>query len=658
MATEQNENALAKFGPIGAPILGVVVALGVIVGVIVTSGLGEKQAQLEQSLSALNSKLDSSDVTQDVGNEIPDASSVKAAMDQRPPSTWKGAPESRKLLELPMLWKLQLPKGNMDEFDLYDEDRDGYWSDWEFEKAPPKNMPGKMGDFKQWDKDKDGRISREEHKYPPLDDEQIFEGLDTQDPKGRLTEGEISRDEVLAWDRPDADNEYDNAVSLEEFRRRNEPKDVRNLMSAENVQVVENRDAMEIVVSWTAPSGADVPEDQSFFIYRLAPETVEQRKSEHRQRILRFTERDREWKRARDAWWDEMIEVEDPANAGGTIKKKRSAVLAGKNKDTEYTAAGFPPPVQPEEPTEWELVTESPVSGTEYRDTSFEGGVTYTYAVYTATQKMLLRGQKPHDTVNGWKVAAPAIQTSQPVMVSVRTWIEYANHNADAVNLRLSRWHRVVSDQGDHVGWHRFQIEVSVASDGIVGRKYKMAEMSALKLKVFNAQKQEVTVSDISSKNEVDFSTGWAYRIVASKKVRLEGNGLGIFELPDETRTLGTNFPAAAGGNQLEVRMLASNTRSGSAFHLVRWHQVGDAWFRVELTHTGVAGGSGIGREVDLSSPGSDVKIFDNGGKLVSDFSKFAGQKVDMVAGTFDGMDGRSFKVDGTPVDIWGVYYK
>lgn len=657
MATEQSENALAKFGPIGAPVLGVVVALGVIVGVIVTSGLGEKQTTLEQSLSSLNSKLDSSDVTQDIGAEIPDASSVKAAMDQRAPGNWKGAPESRKLLELPMLWRLQLPKGNMDEFDQYNTDGQEGWSEYEFEQTPYYKMPGKMGQFKEWDKDKNGVISRDEHKYPPLDDDQIFQGLDTNG-DGILKAPEISNDEVQAWDRPDADNNYNNEINPDEFRRRNEPKDVRNLMSASDVQVVENRDAMEIVVSWTAPSGADVPEDQSFFIYRLAPETVEQRKSEHRQRILRFTERDREWKKARDAWWDEMIEVEDPNNAGGTIKKKRSVVLAGKNKDTEYAAAGNPPPVQPEEPTEWELVTESPVSGTEYRDTSFEGGVTYTYAVYTATQKMLLRGQKPHDTVNGWKVAAPAVQTSQPVMVSVRTWVEYANHNADAVNLRLSRWHRVVSDQGDHVGWHRFQIEVSVASDGIVGRKYKMAEMSGLKLKVFNNQRQEVTASDISSKNEVDFSTGWAYRIVASKKVRLEGNGLGIFELPDETRTAGTNFPAPAGGNQLEVRMLASNTRSGSAFHLVRWHQVGDAWFRVELTHTGVAGGSNIGREVDLASPGSDVKVYDNGGKLVTDFSKFAGQKVDMQAGTFDGMDGRNFKVAGTSVDIWGVYYK
>lgn len=657
MATEQNDSALAKFGPIGAPILGVVVAIGVIAGVFLTSGLGEKQDKISLSLQNLNSKLDSTSPTQDIGNEIPNAAAVKAAMDQRAPNGWAGAPKGRSMLQLPMLWRLKLPEGTLTEFQKWDKNRDGFWDEYEFGDSPPSKMGGRMGQFKEWDKDGDGLISEAEYKLPPLDDDQVFEGLDTNK-DGVLKEGEISKEDILKWDQPDANNNYDNEINPKEFRERDQPKSIRNLVSASDVNVFEDREKMEIVVTWTEPTGADIPEDQSYFIYRLAPETVEKRKAEHRQRVLRYSERLRAWQRARDAWWDEMIDVEDPANAGGTIKKRRSTTMPGQNKDNAYEAAGNAMPVVPEEPSEWELVTETPVTGSEYRDSTFEGGVTYTYRVHTATTKLLLRGQKPASTIGNWKLAAPAVQTSQPVMVAVRTWVEYRGSSGENVNLQLTRWHRVVTDEGDHDGWYRFIIEVQVASDSTVGGKYRMAEMRSYKLKVLNNGGVETNPAELNAKTEVDFATGWAFRLRSSGKVRLDGNSLGLYELPEESREPAVNLPSPTGKvNPLEVRLLASN-KTAAAFHLTRWHKANGAWYRVELTHTGVAAKGEVGRVVEFGKAGTDVKVFDSTGKLVTDLSKLSTESVDMKAGVYDGMDKRNFKLDGATVDIWGVYYK
>lgn len=657
MATEQNDSALAKFGPIGAPILGVVVAIGVIAGVFLTSGLGEKQDKISLALQNLNSKLDSTGPTQDIGNEIPNAAAVKAAMDQRAPNGWAGAPKSKSMLQLPMLWRLKLPEGTLTEFQKFDKDRNLHWDEYEFAETPYAKMGGRMGQFKEWDKNGDKLISEAEYKLPPLDDDQVFDGLN-KNGGDYLDETEISKDDILKWDWPDANNEYDGRISRQEFADRDKPKPIRNLAAASDVKVVEDREKMEIVVTWTEPSGADIPEDQSFFIYRLAPETVEKRKAEHRQRVLRYSERLRAWQRARDAWWDEMIDVADPANAGGTIKKRRSTTMPGQNKDSAYEAAGNAMPVVPEEPSDWELVTETPITGSEYRDSTFEGGVTYTYRVHTATTKLLLRGQKPASTIGTWKLAEPAIQTSQPVMVAVRTWVEYVGSSGDNVNLRLTRWHRVVNDEGDHDGWYRFIIEVQVASDSSVGGKYRMAEMRGFKLKVLNSAGIDANPAELNAKTEVDFATGWAFRLRSSGKVRLDGNSLGTYELPEESREPAVNLPSATGKvNPLEVRLLASN-RTAAAFHLTRWHRAGGAWYRVELTHTGVAAKGEVGRVVELGKAGSDVKVFDSTGKQVTDLSKLAGESVDMKAGTYDGMDKRNFKVDGATIDIWGVYYK
>jgi hypothetical protein len=112
--------------------------------------------------------------------------------------------------------------------------------------------------------------------------------------------------------------------------------------------------------------------------------------------------------------------------------------------------------------------------------------------------------------------------------------------------------------------------------------------------------------------------------------------------------------------NPAEVRMLAVG-RGGSpaTFEISRWHKVGDDWFRAVLLHRGVAKDSRIGREVDLASPSADVIVYDSSGQRLLDGARarLAGQKVNLTAGNFDGVNGRLAKVGGVEFDFFATLY-
>jgi hypothetical protein len=134
---------------------------------------------------------------------------------------------------------------------------------------------------------------------------------------------------------------------------------------------------------------------------------------------------------------------------------------------------------------------------------------------------------------------------------------------------------------------------------------------------------------------------------------------MGDVVLPKETRGDPTAVSDPAGlENPIEVRMLAAkNGGSPAFFDVMRWHNIGGKWYRVVLTTKGVATGSAVGRKVNLASPGEGVEIYDSADKLVRSSADFAGQTVDLSAGAYDGLSGRTAKVGGKEFDIFATLY-
>jgi hypothetical protein len=64
-----------------------------------------------------------------------------------------------------------------------------------------------------------------------------------------------------------------------------------------------------------------------------------------------------------------------------------------------------------------------------------------------------------------------------------------------------------------------------------------------------------------------------------------------------------------------------------------------------------------VGRPVNLASPGEGVEIYDSADKLVRSNADFAGQTVDLSAGSYDGLTGRTAKVGGKEFDIFATLY-
>ncbi|MCA8947364.1 MAG: hypothetical protein KDB29_14110, partial [Planctomycetes bacterium] len=260
MANEKKPNALAQYGPIGAPLLGVLLAIVFIAIAIVTNELGEGQTQLQTSVEKVRKQLDDPSAGGET-DTIPLPDSVAAAMTPGEANNWNPPAGAGKLLELPIKWVVTMDDAKGDEFDEYDiAPKDGVWTENEFQQTPIWGQPNLRGEFKNWDRNSDGQISREEYDDPPRDNREQFDELNTNTDGGEfLTEGEITAQQVRDWDR----YPYDDKVSFEEFERRYEPREERDLGPVVNVQAKVDPAQMEIIVTWENPAVADLPEDIS-----------------------------------------------------------------------------------------------------------------------------------------------------------------------------------------------------------------------------------------------------------------------------------------------------------------------------------------------------------------------------------------------------------
>ncbi|MCB9894669.1 MAG: hypothetical protein H6839_09480 [Planctomycetes bacterium] len=656
MAQENSSNALAQYGPVGAPIAGVVFLILFVAAIVMTSGISDGKDSLQNSVKAVRAKLEDTKVSPPKGGTIPLPDSVTATMQVGEADAWKPAAGSRLPLGMPIFWQVTMDAKPQDEFAQFDTNGDGSWDQIEFQQTSYFTGPAPRNEFKNWDRNQDGLISKEEYKDPPKDPTEAFAELDKSG-DGFLTskDGEITAEEERTWDRGD----FDGKIDFQEYIDRYKPHDEVDVGAVENVAAKIDPATMEIVVTWDDPAVDTVPPDIQYFIERRAPETVEKRRSEYRKRVQKYTEALRAWEDRFDKWW----------NTTDAEGKKPNKQMWPKKSDAEkeyLRSTSDMKPVMPKEASDWEEVA-GPISGNEYRDTSFETGVTYTYAVKMATQKGLKRGVKgaKDDRYPGWSFSPDRTVTAgHPVIVNNRIAMGFAGSSADSANISLAKWHSVVDESVDppKVTWYRVQIVEKVDADNAaVGGVYTMTQLKDRGLKMLDIAGTEVNPQEIlPGDTKIDFDTTYRFVAKVGANPLLSSRDLGDFELPKATtKEMQPSAPPST-DDAMEVRCLSvkSGGKEGN-FEVTRWYKAGEDWLRVVWTGA-VKTGADVGGEVKLGSPGSGVKIYDATGKEApsSVLKAHKDETVDLAAGSYDGLDERSVSVGGESFDLFGTLYK
>ncbi|MBE7493247.1 MAG: hypothetical protein HS108_16010 [Planctomycetes bacterium] len=652
MATESKPNPVAQFGPIAAPALGGLLLVVFVAVVYISGNISGEQARLDKAIRDVNARRDSSKA------ELPQSTlpSVTAVMDMVTPDNRDGyrAPEGeRKLNSLPIVVRVTIQDREQNEFEEYDTDKDGRWSETEFRKSPYGSMGGRLGKFAEWDRNGDKFIDQNEYKDPPKEDEERFKELDLNNDGFLTAPDEITSDELRKWDRPDVDNDdtFDNKISLQEYKDRYKPDETVALAPVKSVGVTFDPERMEIVVTWDAP--AEVPSDASFLIERYSPETREQRRREHDGRVRKYNADLRAWEERFEKWW------ESPAEDG---QRKNKDVHPNKILAKQVFAKVDSPPVPPAQPEDWEIYAEA--TGNEFRDVGFETDATYTYAVRVLTGKPLKRGLKRDITYGSKRGSTRVVQPNHPVRVPNRVILSW-NSGGENTGIILTKWLRYGTGQDS--AWYRVSITESVNNNTApnLGGEYTAAQIKERQGKVIKVG--ETAPADITSvlgSGKMDFRTG--YRFVTNTKdtALFTHPELGDFDLPKATKGNLPAQPAPSTESSLEVRVYGMTNYGrpnvDATFEITRWHQVDDKWYRVVMLRKKVRVGEEVGANCDFSSPPEGVKIYDSAGVLLNAAAlrNIKGGTVNMTVGKFEGAAERHVTVGGEKFDLFGTLYR
>ncbi|MCB9934891.1 MAG: EF-hand domain-containing protein [Planctomycetes bacterium] len=648
MAQAKSTGALAQYGPVLAPLAGVALALIFIVAAVMTSGIDEGSDKLSGTLQSVRKQLDSTKA-EPPKDPIPLADNVSAALEPRQGEDWKAPEGSKKLLALPIEFSIVMDGPKPDEFNQFDENKDGFWDPREWGESPHSIDPGEKGKFENWDRDKDGLISRKEYDDPPTNAAEQFDALDTNDDKRlRAKDGEITQQEEHDWDR----SPFDGEIDFSEYERRYEPHEEVEFGPVSGVEAKIDPATMEILVTWQDPGVAKVPKDLTFLIERRAPQTVAKRRSAHSKKVAEYLEKDRQWEARFNKWWNDST-----ADDTGKTRKQKWPRQAQAQEQYEKET-GDSRPVQPEEPSEWEVVNW--VTGNEYRDSSFDLDVTYTYAVTMATKSDADRGQR-YSKKEGWNIFPDRTAADgHPVIVRNRVEMKWSGAAPPNGTISLVTWHKVT--ENDVNSWYRVQVTEAFGPDNPnIGGKFKLTDLKSRGVKMFDIAGAEVNAAVLlPADTEIDFSTDFKFVTTTSKGFLLGSSKVGDFELPKASQQAATPDAPASTDNALEVRCLAikSGAKEGT-FELTRWTKVGEQWLRVLWTGS-VGSGKEVGGQINLDSPGSGVTVWDAAGNEVKagDLKKFKDHTVDMKAGTFEGLKDRTVTVGGSDFDLFGTLYK
>ncbi|MBX3458723.1 MAG: hypothetical protein KF696_02015 [Planctomycetes bacterium] len=673
MPSEAKQSALSQYGSIIGPVGGVVVAIGLVAAILVTDNVSDAKDALAKQNNRVKASLEATEVNNaPPGLEGPAQVKPTLEVAKGNPDALPGPADG--LLRLPITWDVTLEGVQEDEFEQYDENKDGKWDLNEFRRTPYFLEQPPVNDFNAWDKNKDGGIDREEYNNRPGDLRKNFDRLKKNaDDVLKVEDGEITSQQLR-----EMDENQDGQVTFDEYRRwfNEGPVKIFALSSPSSLGVSFDPRAMTVNLSWSGASGGDLPDDLGYIIYRRAPEDADRARVEYGKRVQEYSRLDSAWEGRMKAWLDAPAKLKagkpHPEGEADPNKKKfrdyvgRSAADQRKAYQEYKVAEGKadPAPVQPSPPEEWNAVNTTPVTGTSHSVQEFELDITYTYAVVAVTQRNLYRGTKYTDVKVGndtYKASERVVQEGHPLRVRAR--IEMGDMGAGAAEgsgvIRLSRWINVST--GDSTNWYRASIRVSVSQGDPVGAEYSLAELRDRNLELVDLTGTAANLEVLPSDTRIKFATGYRFEGRGGNASLVRHTRFGDFELSNATRQPATVIPDASGSNPAEVWVVGLTSRARSAhFEISRWHQVGNEWYLVSL-NVKADSGKAVGREVDLSSPGTDVMVYDSSGKEVGAAvlrgDAFKGQRVNLAVGNFEGVTGRVAKVDGKEFDLFATLY-
>ncbi|MCC6465637.1 MAG: hypothetical protein IT463_09890 [Planctomycetes bacterium] len=637
MADQAQGSAVEKFGPLGAPAAGGVLAAAFVAVALLGGNISEERGKLETGTRTVNSRM--ADTKTANPASIPAVDSVSKMFEVEATPLWTNPGNERKGIDYPMGWKVVVAEKDQDPFTKADKDKDGFWSKDEFEDTEYYNREGMVGKFENWDRNpKDNKISPAEFADPPADEQEMFNKLDKNGDGFLTAPDEVTSENVQGWDR----GPLAAPVSFEEYKQRHDAKAEVNLGPVTGVSIAPDFQKMEIVVTWAVPQLEATPDDLCYFIERYAPKTLEQRKREYGKVVQKFNQDLAAWEKRFGEWYT--------ANKD-SFPDKRTA-------RAEY-AKQEPEPAKPPEPADWELVTTTPVTGTEYRDTTFEPDVTYTYAVRAATQKQLVRAQQKY---GDRQFCAPYVATERvaqggrPALVRNDIAMAWAGSAGDDGTIALTRWVRLADGT-----WAKATIDEKVSTSSTnVGGNYGATELKdrGFSLKRADGTAVDQPLAQLAERAKIDFATGFRFVTKTGAGFLLNRADLGDYELPKDTRQPMGEEALPAGDNPIELRVAALTSKGEATFELTRWVQAGGRWYRVLYT-TKVKKDGAIGEAMTgLAKPG--IRVMDDADKEVpaSGLKVFDGMAIDLAAGNYEGPAGRTVKVSGAALDLFGVMYK
>lgn len=705
MAKETRGDSLAKLGPVAGPVLGVVLAVAFIATAVLTNPISEQESELRASIQRIDQKLESSERTDVEDYDAPLVDSVRESLTVRDADYGRPPATVDRMTNLPIEWFIHVQGPEVDEFTEFDSGNKGYWTEEDFRRTPyfrDSEPDDPRGSFSEWDTDDDGQISRAEYNDPPVDDDIRWDELN-KDGNKVLDVDEIGPEQLRKWDR----YPYDDEIDRDEFGRRNEPQASRNFGPAANVRTYFDPRTMQFVTSWEAPALENLPEDMSYLIWRHAPETIEDRRRAWRETMGEHVAEERAWetehfnpwrRNVSEAYAEEhslmtttgfrrhfaSLEAETWYESVNTNEYRRHVGLPEIPEDVDeaaraqiesesrdrldevFRAIQTAEPVPPPEPDEWELVTDAPITGTEYRDSNVEFGVTYTYAVQMGSEahpptRVVADETEIFETLEGiseyfvFEHRTPA--STPPVRAQNRVSIAYRGGATAASTLALTTWYR--HDDEGSVTWYRMRVTGQFEADDDIGAEYSFAQLEERDAVLIDVSGAETAIGNVlgSDIGSVDFSTGFRYEGRAGGEVIMSSRDMGDGVIPTRDDSA-PEAPSPIGmENPVEVRALAVRSGGQSAmFELTRWHLAGDGeWLRVVMRRE-VESGADVGTRAGLSG---DVQVFDATGNELTgaDLQAYGDEEVDFTVGNFGGLEGRTVIVGDQRFDLFDTLY-
>lgn len=641
MAEAPTESAMTKFGPLGAWIGGAVLMIVFVLIALVVGNTDGPRQRIDDAISKINSKLNDSKPS-DPPLEFK-AEGLKKADESFGVTKGGKVPapvaDEHKVLDFPTQFRVILEAtattGTFDDCDV--DPKDDKLSTFEY--ANSENFKDGIK-FRTLDANKDGYLSRAEYDAKPSAADVEFDKLDTND-DGKVTRAEYENGTNKA-DFDEKDKNKDGLLDRAEYGASPPPPKEADLAAPDAVAAAANSKDFVIVVTWNAPNLKDVPADLGYWILRKSPRDLDDRKKRYRTDDLP------KWQKKADDW----------------DKKRR----AWKGTSEDFEKENGPRPVRPPEPSEWELLNDTPVTECKFEDRGFRPDYTYVYAIRATTKEKLKTGTKTDDKfADGYHTSDAASMAGRPVVIYNRIEMFWsARVDQSTVKIKLRKYHAIGGN------WRPVEVIVQIPQGEDVGGLWDVAAMKGRDFPVSVLDAEGKPSADLlkaleASKDKIDFTTGWTFNRFVGSDIELGEKGGSLrFVLPKETKDPAKDASTDPAGmaNPIAIRLHSASKGGDTArLEITRWKEFEGRWYRI-VAYQDVKKAEAVGftkEQIAGLKFGEAIFFYDDGGiplKTDAEANQKGLRDITMETGlTWVGVVGRSLDFGAGKIDIWGVYY-